>query len=606
MKIYDKLQYHLHINIFQHLFFVQSFAVLLFIEAPYFHEKYINISALFAIITCVVAIKKRSYPILILLAFCLGIIAMHINTKLCNTTFLNEPIKNIEVVGKVVKIKQFETKQRVTVKMSEDNEMSLNLIRVTTSYTPFKVGDTISFKANLFPPPHSILEDGFDFHFYFFFKKISAVGYILRNSIEVLNLSKPTFFSHYREMINKTLYKNLPKQNAALLASLIIGNSNGLSKNLKEKIRYIGIAHVFAVSGMHMGIIIVWVFFSLRFAFRFSERLLLNHNPNKIASLLALLFGLFYLALTDFAISAIRAYIMSSILMLAVIFERRTDPFRSLSLAGCVMLLIMPESLLSPSMQMSFAACAGLVLAYDKLVIRKLVMKKLRYFSSLLLTTFVACIATMPFSIYHFQHFSATSLISNSIIIPFTEFILMPLCLLYIILTPIKLDILITFLAKIITNSVIWLIELLYSFALPDFFIYKPHYISIIGFAIILLFWKILRAKYLIYLSIALMISQSFLYYQSARYNVVYKPQTEQIVYIKDDVLLADGKFSPIEIKMLESHYDKNLTISDLKDLRKELILLKKDGISTYMLTIDKNNAILSSKIYKTKSKPWR
>ena len=359
---------------------MQSFAVLLFIQSPYFYEKYINISFFLAIIALFFAIKKRSYPFLIILAFYSGIIAMHANTKLCNTTFLKAQVKNMEVVGEVIKIKQFETKQRVTVKMHEDNELSLNLIRVTTRYAPFKVGDTISFKANLFPPPQSILEDGFDFHFYFFFKKISAVGYILKNSIEVITVAKPTFFSHYRKMINHALYKNLPKQNAALLASLIIGNSNGLSKNLKEKIRYIGIAHVFAVSGMHMGIIIVWVFFSLRFMFRFSERLLLNHNPNKIASSIALLFGLFYLALTDFAISAIRAYIMASILLLAVIFERRTDPLRNLSLAGCVMLIIMPDSLLSPSMQMSFAACAGLILAYDKLFVRKLVMKKFRYF----------------------------------------------------------------------------------------------------------------------------------------------------------------------------------------------------------------------------------
>jgi competence protein ComEC len=133
----------------------------------------------------------------------------------------------------------------------------------------------------------------------------------------------------------------------------------------RKAMRDSGLAHILAISGMHMVIMAGTWFWLVRGAWRCFRRW--RFDTRSAWAAVAALFGAaFYLALSGGAVPTIRAWIMMSIMLLAILLDRPAISMRNVALAALIILAWTPEILFSPSFQMSFAAVVGLIAVYER------------------------------------------------------------------------------------------------------------------------------------------------------------------------------------------------------------------------------------------------
>ena len=198
-----------------------------------------------------------------------------------------------------------------------------------------------------------------------------------------------------------------------------------------------GLAHLLAISGLHVGLIAGWLFFVLRFLLALVPALALRAPIKKWAAATALIGAFGYLLLTGGTVPTQRAFLMLGLVMLAVMLDRVAISFRLLAWAAVAVLLWAPESLLSVSFQMSFAAVVGLIAIYEGLgpvmvrwrSNRGLGKRLWLYLGAVLLTTLVASLATSPYALFHFNRVAMYGLAGNLLAVPLTALWVMPCAL---------------------------------------------------------------------------------------------------------------------------------------------------------------------------------
>src|SRR5579859_1544043 len=144
-----------------------------------------------------------------------------------------------------------------------------------------------------------------------------------------------------------------------------------------------------------------------------------------------------------------RAFIMTTVLLLAVLLDRQPVSLRSISLAAMAVLLLQPEALMGPSFQLSFAAVYGLICGYEALGPRLAAWRQsskawwqmpILYVGGILLTTQIAGTATAFYSLFHFNRYAVYGLLGNAFAVPLVGFWVMPAALLAFCLMPFGLD----------------------------------------------------------------------------------------------------------------------------------------------------------------------
>ncbi len=329
-----------------------------------------------------------------------------------------------------------------------------------------KVGQQIALRGGLFPLPATALPGGFDFSHYFYFKHIGAVGFAVP-PIEILaeppTNSAQIWLSNFRsglaQSMSQTLNPYFSKDVAAISIALITGDRAGISEDAKEAMRVAGLAHMLAISGLHLGLVTAFLFVILRMILVLVPTLALRFAVKKWAAVGALLGGLAYLALADFPVSAQRAFVMVALVLLAVILDRQVMAMRSLALAAIVILMIAPSSLLGPSFQLSFIATLAIIAFFESwyrwkyrrtddafeekprpISHRGIGAKIVLYFGAVLATTFVASMITSPFTVFHFNQFTNYHLLANVAASPLFSFLVMPAGVMAILLMPLGLE----------------------------------------------------------------------------------------------------------------------------------------------------------------------
>jgi competence protein ComEC len=209
----------------------------------------------------------------------------------------------------------------------------------------------------------------------------------------------------------------LEGQSAALLKGLLVGERGEIDPDVKKAFSQVGVIHVLAVSGLHVGFIVVGLFFLLKI-FRI---------PRPWREWLAICGLLLYMLLTGAHPPVVRASIMAVVLILGRILQRRGDVINSIALAALIILLINPLELFGASFQLSFAAVAGIVLIYQSLdkIFRERMLrwqetgkKMQKYFFVLLLVSISAQLATLPLTAFYFGIVPLLSCVANLVVIP--------------------------------------------------------------------------------------------------------------------------------------------------------------------------------------------
>ena len=209
-----------------------------------------------------------------------------------------------------------------------------------------------------------------------------------------------------------------------------------------------GLAHLLAISGLHVGLMAATLFFVIRAAMALIPALALGYPIKKYAALGSMIGALAYLALTGATIPTQRAFVMTCLVLLAIILDRRVISMALAAWAALAVLIISTNSVLGPSFQLSFAAVIALIAVYEALRERfrvwrtgaGAVQQMLIYVVSVGLTTIVAGLATAPFAIYHFNRFAIFSLAANLVAVPVMAIWVMPWAMIAYLLMPVGLE----------------------------------------------------------------------------------------------------------------------------------------------------------------------
>ena len=245
-----------------------------------------------------------------------------------------------------------------------------------------------------------------------------------------------------RVAISQGVQTRMEGEAGVFAAAILTGDRSGMSQDSLDALRASNLAHLLAISGMHMGILAGFIFGLVRYGLAFWPWVALRFPTKKIAAIFALVVAAGYLALSGGNIATYRAFIMVSVMLLAVLCDRRAVTLRAVAIAAMIVLIMHPEALFGPGFQMSFAATAALVAVFG--TIRNLdlgwIPRWLRPFGALFISSLVAGLATAPIAAYNFNQVAQFGLIANLLSVPLMGTVVMPAAVLAGILAPLGLE----------------------------------------------------------------------------------------------------------------------------------------------------------------------
>lgn len=339
---------------------------------------------------------------------------------------------------------------------------------------PLKYGDKIALNQSPFrlPPPKNPYE--FNYMEYMAGRNIYFQQFVDVEQIKVIGLGSPysimawclSLRNHFGSLIEKHVKG---KQETAIAKALILGIRDGLDQDIKRSYSASGAMHVLAVSGLHVGIIIVIISFLLR-------PIAKNKAGKIISSMISIIFLWVFAFVTGLSPSILRAVTMFSVIIIGQMFYSRPSIYNSLALSAFVLLFYNPNFLFSVGFQLSYIAVLGIVYIYplihNSYTFDNWLLEKMWAITCL---SIAAQLATFPLTLYYFHQFPVYFLISNLLVIP-AAFLIMSLGIALIVfgLTPLALLIGMV-LQKLIyaLNAVVSFIEKL-DFSLIDWLYLSP------------------------------------------------------------------------------------------------------------------------------------
>jgi len=313
-----------------------------------------------------------------------------------------------------------------------------------------KPGDWVSLFARLDAPPPPVEPGAADFGRSQYFRSIGAVGFAYGKARGIVPARAPDgrervmlAVEGLREDMTRRIQAGLPGSMGAIASSLVTGTRGGIAEDDEAALRDAGLAHVLAISGLQMAMVGGGIFWLLRAVLAAIPALVLRYPVKKWAAIAALAGTAFYLVISGAAPSASRAFVMFGFMMLAVLADRPALSMRVLALAAGVLLLIQPENVADPGFQMSFAAVAGLVAVAEWEQGRERREPRgflWRYARGVAMTALIGSIATLPFSLFHFERAAHYAVLGNLIAMPLVGLWVMPAAALAVLLMPFGLE----------------------------------------------------------------------------------------------------------------------------------------------------------------------
>ncbi|NKD76546.1 ComEC family competence protein [Haematospirillum sp. H1815] len=317
-------------------------------------------------------------------------------------------------------------------------------------------GQRIRLRAGLLPPSPPSAPGSYDFQRIAWFEKIGAVGY---------GVSTPEFIGEdpsdsvwaftevMRQHIGQRLRAGIPGDGGAVAAALVTGERQAISPATIDAYRDAGLSHLLAISGLNIGIYAGIIFVVVRGGLAMVPAVALRWDIKKLAAVLALLATTVYLLISGSGIPAVRSWIMSGVVLCAIVLDRKALSFRVLAVAALLIVLFRPDSILGPTFQMSFAAVLALISGYMILQPR-LTNWRARsggpvsaawrsgavYVFGIVSSTLLATVATAPYAIYHFHRLPLYGLLANLVAVPVTAVWIMPWLALALVLMPFDME----------------------------------------------------------------------------------------------------------------------------------------------------------------------
>ncbi|HDR04204.1 MAG TPA: ComEC family competence protein [Candidatus Marinimicrobia bacterium] len=265
----------------------------------------------------------------------------------------------------------------------------------------------------------------FDYRRYLYYKGITHQLHLEESvTIQAGKIHRPVLYQgqKIRYAIADRLNLLFGYEYGEFLSGLLLGLKERIASERRDAYSNLGLSHLLAVSGLHVGFIVLLLLF-------LADIFSLNRLTRPLALILVLLF---YAVITGLSASVLRASLMTAIYLISPLFERRSNALNSLAATAFILLMWKPTQIYDVGFQFSFIAVFGILTIYPQ--IKKLTVKAfprfpVNYFTELLLVSAAASLVTAPLSIYYFQTAPLFSIFLNLIFIPLA-FVIIALLLL--------------------------------------------------------------------------------------------------------------------------------------------------------------------------------
>ena len=218
-----------------------------------------------------------------------------------------------------------------------------------------------------------------------------------------------TLPSKFKQLTDR-IFESVLGENAGILSALIRGDVSEMKENVKS-FRVVGIAHIFAVSGMHVGLLFTAISFLLK-KVPLSKWL-------KVITTCSILF--LYSYLCGFSASSLRAAIMCSCLVISGRLGEKHDRVNALAEAFIIIVIFSPVEIFSVGFILSFIASFSIIILAPP--IKRLFSFLPQAFSDSLGVLIATQISVLPLSVYYFGGFSFASFFANFILLPIVSVI---------------------------------------------------------------------------------------------------------------------------------------------------------------------------------------
>jgi competence protein ComEC len=328
------------------------------------------------------------------------------------------------------------------------------LLRVTVvgDLPDINLGDKIRFKSRMRSITNFKNPGGFDYKRFMAFKGIFTTAYVSGDRISLVDSSPPAAVLQSINRVRNTFADLVEKTGSAevqgVLKALIIGDRSQISDTTSQNFNQAGVAHLLAISGLHIGIVATVAFAFLSWLMGWIKPLLWRAWTRKSAALLSLVPVIGYGVVAGLSPSTQRAVLMVAVFLMAFVLAKEQDSVNTLALAALVILIADPPSLFSISFQLSFVTVFAIIYGFSSIQnfgFLQLEQKKsswqkrlsVRLATFFLVSLFAIC-GSLPLVAFYFNQISLVGLAANFFVVPLVGFVAIPLGLLSLFISPLS------------------------------------------------------------------------------------------------------------------------------------------------------------------------
>jgi len=290
-----------------------------------------------------IIITKRVF-IIILISSIISNIEVLYKNKEYDSFMSMEDGKQIQLEAKVISNEKNKQFKKIYIIKAKNKKFYLSVDKnVNINY-----GSIILVKGTYEKPKQRTNYRGFDYKEYL--KSQGINGNIKCAQVEIIKENKEVFNQLFLNL-KEILKKDFNKDEASILLGIILGFTDEINDSVKDEFKQSNISHILAVSGMHIGFLLLFCNFIL-------DKLI----GKKWAKVFGILILLFYIKLIGYSPSAFRATIMAIIMLIAKLINRKSDIWTSISFSLLVILIFNPFAIKSTGVELSYMATCGILL----------------------------------------------------------------------------------------------------------------------------------------------------------------------------------------------------------------------------------------------------
>lgn len=375
----------------------------------------------------------------------------------------------------------------------------------------YKLGDKVAVYGTFYNASSNTIPNGFDYNKYLLSKNIKTC--VKASNIKLVSNNKNLLYKIKNKMIKK-----ISKYNSkTYLKTFLMGDTSLIEDDIKYSCQSIGISHLLAVSGMHVGTFLLVLNFLLK--------------KIKHKNIFIIMFLLFFLFITNYTESLMRCSLFIILNMINKKFKLNISSINLIILTASLLLIYNPYLIYSAGFLFS------VMITFFILLSSKYINKYKNYFIKLFIMSIICFVATIPILSSFFFKINLLSPIYNLIFVPFVSIILFPLSIITFILP--FLDNIYLFIISVFENLSLLLSELTFF----TIIISKPPSIIIIIYYVILYLTFRVNKKFIVIFLIMIIIninSRFFIRNPEVMFMDVGQGDSTIIILPKGHVIMID------------------------------------------------------------------